>query len=108
MSVEAPIIVNALGWGMQNRLSRVFNPESGRTVMLAIDHGYFMGPTTGLERVDINIVPLLGNCTAPPFLSARGSPANGPSTNSEVPHRLRRAEHPLLSRKRVLGRVTQK
>ncbi len=55
---------NALGWGMQNRLSRVFNPRSGRTVMLAIDHGYFMGPTTGLERVDINIVPLLGDCTA--------------------------------------------
>ena len=55
---------NALGWGMQNRLSRIFNPESGRTVMLAIDHGYFMGPTTGLERVDISIVPLLSNCTA--------------------------------------------
>ena len=36
---------NALGWGMQNRFSRIFNPESGRTVMLAIDHGYFMGPT---------------------------------------------------------------
>jgi putative autoinducer-2 (AI-2) aldolase len=27
--------------------------------MLAIDHGYFQGPTTGLERVDLNIVPLL-------------------------------------------------
>ncbi len=50
---------NALDWGLQNRLARVFNPSSGRTVMLAIDHGYFQGPTTGLERVDINIVPLL-------------------------------------------------
>ncbi len=49
----------ALDWGMQNRLSRIFNPASGRTVMLAIDHGYFQGPTTGLERVDLNIVPLL-------------------------------------------------
>jgi 3-hydroxy-5-phosphonooxypentane-2,4-dione thiolase len=49
----------ALDWGMQNRLSRIFNPLSGRTVMLAIDHGYFQGPTTGLERVDLNIVPLL-------------------------------------------------
>jgi putative autoinducer-2 (AI-2) aldolase len=48
----------AYDWGMQNRLSRVFRPESGRTVMLAIDHGYFQGPTTGLERVDLNIVPL--------------------------------------------------
>jgi 3-hydroxy-5-phosphonooxypentane-2,4-dione thiolase len=49
----------ALDWGMQNRLARIFNPTSGRTVMLAIDHGYFQGPTTGLERVDLNIVPLL-------------------------------------------------
>ena len=48
----------ALDWGMQNRLSKVFNPSSGRTVMLAIDHGYFQGPTSGLERVDVNIVPL--------------------------------------------------
>ncbi|MEA3337910.1 MAG: 3-hydroxy-5-phosphonooxypentane-2,4-dione thiolase [Chloroflexota bacterium] len=48
----------ALGWGMQNRLARIFNPDTGRTVMLAIDHGYFQGPTTGLERIDLNIVPL--------------------------------------------------
>jgi putative autoinducer-2 (AI-2) aldolase len=49
---------NALDWGMQNRLARIFNPKSGRTVMLAFDHGYFQGPTTGLERIDINIRPL--------------------------------------------------
>ncbi len=49
----------SLDWGMQNRLARIFNPASGRTVMLAIDHGYFQGPTTGLERVDVRIVPLL-------------------------------------------------
>jgi len=54
----------ALDWGMQNRLSRIFDPESGRTVMLAIDHGYFQGPTTGLERVDVSIVPLLPHCDA--------------------------------------------
>ena len=48
---------NSLDWGMKNRLARIFNPVSGRTVMLAIDHGYFQGPTTGLERVDINILP---------------------------------------------------
>ncbi len=50
---------SALDWGMKNRLARIFNPRSGRTVMLAIDHGYFQGPTTGLERVDLNIVPLM-------------------------------------------------
>ena len=50
---------NSLDWGMKNRLSNIFNPDTGRTVMLAIDHGYFQGPTTGLERIDVNILPLL-------------------------------------------------
>jgi putative autoinducer-2 (AI-2) aldolase len=49
----------SLDWGMKNRLARIFNPATGRTVMLAIDHGYFQGPTTGLERIDLNIVPLM-------------------------------------------------
>jgi putative autoinducer-2 (AI-2) aldolase len=49
----------SLDWGMKNRLARIFNPDSGRTVMLAIDHGYFQGPTAGLERVDISILPLI-------------------------------------------------
>jgi putative autoinducer-2 (AI-2) aldolase len=49
----------ALDWGMKNRLSRIFNPDTGRTVMFAIDHGYFQGPTTGLERIDLTIVPLM-------------------------------------------------
>ena len=49
----------SLDWGMKNRLARIFNPITGRTVMLAIDHGYFQGPTTGLERIDLNIVPLM-------------------------------------------------
>src|SRR5579864_9536878 len=53
-----------LDWGMKNRMARVFDPGSGRTVMLAIDHGYFQGPTTGLERIDLSIVPLLPNCDA--------------------------------------------
>ncbi len=49
---------NSQDWGMKNRLGRIFNPVSGKTVMLAIDHGYFQGPTTGLERIDLNILPL--------------------------------------------------
>lgn len=48
----------ALDWGMQSRLARIFNPQSNRTVMLAFDHGYFQGPTTGLERIDLSIAPL--------------------------------------------------
>ncbi|MBE2893562.1 3-hydroxy-5-phosphonooxypentane-2,4-dione thiolase [Spirabiliibacterium falconis] len=50
--------LGALDWGMQSRLANIFNPKSGKTVMLAFDHGYFQGPTTGLERIDLNIAPL--------------------------------------------------
>ena len=48
-------------WGMKSRLANIFQPESGRTVMLAFDHGYFMGSTSGLERLDI-VIPSLGTC----------------------------------------------
>jgi len=50
---------NSLDWGMKNRLSNIFDPRTNRTVMLAVDHGYFLGPTSGLERVDVTIVPIL-------------------------------------------------
>src|SRR6266699_1368076 len=50
---------NSLDWGIKNRLARIFNRSTGRTVMLAVDHGYFQGPTTGLERIDVSIVPLV-------------------------------------------------
>ena len=50
---------NNLDWGMQDRLARIFSPKSGRTVMLAFDHGYILGPTSGLERMDLSIRPLI-------------------------------------------------
>jgi putative autoinducer-2 (AI-2) aldolase len=34
-------------------------PSTGRTVMLAVDHGYFLGPTSGLEEPRKTIEPLL-------------------------------------------------
>ena len=46
-----------LDFGIRHRLARIFGAD-GRTAMLAFDHGYFQGPTHGLERVDLNIVPL--------------------------------------------------
>lgn len=49
----------SLDWGMKNRLSRIFSHETGRTVMFAVDHGYFQGPTSGLERIDLVVPPLL-------------------------------------------------
>jgi putative autoinducer-2 (AI-2) aldolase len=55
---------NSYDWGMKNRLARIFAAASGRTVMLAFDHGYFQGPTTGLERPDITILPLAPHADA--------------------------------------------
>jgi putative autoinducer-2 (AI-2) aldolase len=51
-------------WGMRSRLSRIFDPTDGKTVMLAFDHGYFQGPTSGLERLDRSIVPLIPQADA--------------------------------------------
>ncbi len=47
-----------MDWGMSNRLSRIIKPSTGRTVMLAVDHGYFMGPTHKLENPRKTIEPL--------------------------------------------------
>ena len=46
-------------WGIKDRMGRIFDSKSGHTVMLAFDHGYIMGPTSGLERIDLSIVPLI-------------------------------------------------
>ncbi|MCL4435370.1 MAG: 3-hydroxy-5-phosphonooxypentane-2,4-dione thiolase [Thaumarchaeota archaeon] len=48
-----------MDWGIKNRLSKIIRPDTGRTVMLAVDHGYFQGPTTGLEEPRKTIEPLL-------------------------------------------------
>ena len=48
-----------MDWGMKNRLSKIIRPETGRTVMLAVDHGYFLGPTTGLQEPGKTIAPLI-------------------------------------------------
>jgi putative autoinducer-2 (AI-2) aldolase len=47
-----------MDWGMSNRLARIMGAD-GRAVMLAVDHGYFMGPTSGLEEPRRTIAPLL-------------------------------------------------
>ena len=48
-----------MDWGMKNRLSRIINKKTGRCVMLAVDHGYFQGPTTGLKNLGKTVNPLL-------------------------------------------------
>jgi putative autoinducer-2 (AI-2) aldolase len=81
-------------WGMKNRLARVFNPESGRTVMLAVDHGYFQGPTSGLERIDLNIVPLLPQCDA--LFCTRGTLRSVVPADSQKPMVLRASGGPSI------------
>ncbi len=63
--------VDGLDWGMRNRLSRILNPETGRTVMLAFDHGYFQGPTSGLERIDLGIASISSHADA--LMCTRGA-----------------------------------
>ncbi|MGO1411987.1 MULTISPECIES: 3-hydroxy-5-phosphonooxypentane-2,4-dione thiolase [unclassified Microbacterium] len=58
-------------WGMRSRLARIFDPTDARTVMLAFDHGYFQGPTSGLERLDRSIVPLIPQADA--LMCTRGA-----------------------------------
>ncbi|MCK5255446.1 MAG: 3-hydroxy-5-phosphonooxypentane-2,4-dione thiolase [Deltaproteobacteria bacterium] len=48
-----------MDWGLQNRIAQIIKPDTGHTVMLAVDHGYFQGPTTGLEEPGKTIEPLL-------------------------------------------------
>jgi 3-hydroxy-5-phosphonooxypentane-2,4-dione thiolase len=53
-----------MDWGMANRMHRMISPVSGNTVMLAVDHGYFMGPTHRLEDARATIAPLLPHADA--------------------------------------------
>ena len=80
---------------MKNRLSRIFSPDTGHTVMLAIDHGYFQGPTTGLERVDVTILPL-GSVRGRPDVHPRHPALDDPRHTSRRRRdpRERRPEHP--------------
>jgi putative autoinducer-2 (AI-2) aldolase len=86
----------ALDWGMQSRLARIFRPDTGRTVMLAIDHGYFQGPTTGLERVDLSILPLLPYADA--LMTTRGMVRSTVPPASRVPVVLRASGGPSVLR----------
>ena len=60
-----------IDWGMKDRLSRIFRPDTGKTVMLAFDHGYIMGATAGLERMDLSIEPLVPYADA--LMATRGA-----------------------------------
>ncbi len=70
-----------LDWGMKRRLSNIFDEKSGNTVMFAFDHGYFMGSTAGLERLDILLPKIVDHVDV--LMGTRGmlrtwvNPSNG-------------------------------
>lgn len=51
-----------MDWGLQNRLSRIIRQPKNRSLMLAVDHGYFLGPTARLENAQKTVAPLLEHC----------------------------------------------
>ncbi len=73
-----------MDWGLKNRLSRIIRPDTGRTVMLAVDHGYFLGPTHRLENPGKTISPLLPYADS--LMLTRGvlRTSVGPSTNASI------------------------
>jgi 3-hydroxy-5-phosphonooxypentane-2,4-dione thiolase len=76
-----------MDWGMKNRLSKIIKPKDGRTVMLAVDHGYFMGPTTGLENLGAMVNPLLRY--ADTLMLTRGGLRNYIDPTEDIPIVLR-------------------
>ena len=76
-----------MDWGMQNRLSSILSPKSGRCVMLAVDHGYFQGPTTGLQKPGETVAPLLEHADA--LMLTRGVLRSAISSDVRIPIVLR-------------------
>ena len=75
-----------MDWGIKNRLSRIIRPD-GRTVMLAVDHGYFLGPTSGLEDAGKTIKPLLSYADA--LMPTRGVLRTSVDASTDTPIVLR-------------------
>jgi putative autoinducer-2 (AI-2) aldolase len=76
-----------MDWGMKNRVSKIIRPEDGRCVMLAVDHGYFLGPTEGLEIPCRTIQPLLSHADS--LMITRGVLRTSVNPNTDVPIVLR-------------------
>lgn len=76
-----------MNWGMKNRISRIIKPKSGRCVMLAVDHGYFQGPTTGLSNLGKTVEPLLPYADA--LMITRGALRNWIDPAADIPIILR-------------------
>ncbi len=76
-----------MDWGLQNRLSQIIKPQNNRALMLAVDHGYFLGPTEKLENPKKVIAPLLKYCDS--LMLTRGVQRTSVPTFTNVPMILR-------------------
>ena len=76
-----------MDWGLENRLSRIIKPQNNRALMLAVDHGYFLGPTEKLENPKKVIGPLLKHCDS--LMLTRGVQRTSVSATTETPMVLR-------------------
>ncbi len=76
-----------MDWGLANRLGRIIKPADGRTVMLAVDHGYFLGPIHGLEKPGDTVAPLIPHADA--LMLTRGVLRNCIAPGEDVPVVLR-------------------
>jgi 3-hydroxy-5-phosphonooxypentane-2,4-dione thiolase len=79
--------ISSMDWGMKNRMSKIIRPQDGRCVMLAVDHGYFLGPTEGLQIPDRTIKPLLPYADS--LMITRGILRTSVNPSTEVPIVLR-------------------
>ena len=76
-----------MDWGMKNRMSKIIRPKDGRCVMLAVDHGYFLGPTERLEIPSKTIRPLLPYADS--LMITRGVLRTSVNPSTDVPIVLR-------------------
>ena len=72
---------------MKNRISKIIRPEDNRCVMLAVDHGYFLGPTERLEVPSNTIKPLLSYADS--LMLTRGILRTSVNPNNNIPIVLR-------------------
>ena len=76
-----------MDWGLENRIAGIIRPHDGRALMLAVDHGYFLGPTERLEDVHKTTKPLLKYCDS--LMLTRGIQRNCIDPSVQVPMVLR-------------------
>jgi len=76
-----------MDWGLKNRLSSIIKPHNNRALMLAVDHGYFLGPTEKLENPAKVIAPLLKHCDS--LMVTRGVQRTSVPATTDTPMVLR-------------------